>query len=208
MKLKGSLQDTVWENGQLLLVDIARRHSLLLGPTREMQRLIAERNARIVELITTGGDSTLQMQRGSIAEINDEYVQLITEAAKAGDDLDERLDGGPSGRGPDGERRRRRDRRDDSPWTALAIGLCIAVTVVAVAASAFFVRRAMRKQRNGPVTNYENNPQVVVGNPVPYPGEEEAEGEDRAVDEAAVSAGAPVVVSASTKGQQPQPEKQ
>merc|ERR550532_1898893 len=83
VKLKQTLKESVWDNGQVMLVDIARREELTLGPTRRMQELMVRRNSEIlrtVEKVGNSGDASSQ-----IAAINDKYGVLITAAARSGE---------------------------------------------------------------------------------------------------------------------------
>jgi hypothetical protein len=77
-KLQKTLSEGLWDNGQMMLVDIARRAGLKYGPNRAMQELMAQRNEEIKSVLD--GSNDYHMNR-RIAQINTEYGSKIAEAA-------------------------------------------------------------------------------------------------------------------------------
>jgi len=175
-KLKRTVEDSVWDNGQAMLVDIARREGLQLGPNRRMQELMLRRNSEIISTISQFGDSGETDQR--IGAINDRYALLITDAARQGDDEH-----------PDGGRLYSEGKRDEQNLEVIIaiIVSCSCVLLVAVAVATWLLIR--KRKRESPISTFGGNPQVVIGNPVP-PETSAATGP---------MTGAPVTVAAPTK---------
>lgn len=181
-KLKRTLHESVWDNGQVMLVDIARRENLKLGPTRRMQELMLRRNSEILrtlEVFGSSGDADSQ-----ISAINDRYGVLITEAARLGDDSWQEPSN-PSGK----SKKKRKDRTDPEHLIfAIVVGVSsFAVVCAIMCASVFLVRMWKKTRLNTPVQPFQQDRNIVIGNPV-------AQG--AAAD---VTTGAPVTVSAPTK---------
>jgi len=80
-KLIKSVEEGLWDNGQIILVDIARREGLKFGPNRRMQELMATRNTKITEMIKKTDIKSSELDR-RIAGINARYSQEITRAAR------------------------------------------------------------------------------------------------------------------------------
>lgn len=88
-KYKAVLEKALWINGQQILLEIAHMVQLERGPTSEMQRLMAERNEKLMEAYLTAQSNA--EAEASMMKINDSYVTLIAEAAKAARDPDATL---------------------------------------------------------------------------------------------------------------------
>lgn len=88
-KMEVLLEEALWANGQELLVEIAHLAELKMGPTPEMQRLMAERNEKLKESFLASANNVEGEQE--MIRINDEYVMLIVDAAKAAQKPDETL---------------------------------------------------------------------------------------------------------------------
>lgn len=79
-----TIEEDLWENGQRMLIDIARREGLDLGPNRHMQELMARRNEEIIEFTQTlavGSDMQAEID-DHIGEINQRYIRELTSAAR------------------------------------------------------------------------------------------------------------------------------
>lgn len=88
-KFKAVLEHALWVNGQQILLEIAHLAQLERGPTPEMQRLMAERNEKLMEAFLTA--ETNSEAEANMMRINDFYVAQIVEAAKAAQNPDETL---------------------------------------------------------------------------------------------------------------------
>eukprot|EP00746_Dinoflagellata_sp_MGD_P161487 gnl/MRDRNA2_/MRDRNA2_88657_c0_seq1.p1 gnl/MRDRNA2_/MRDRNA2_88657_c0~~gnl/MRDRNA2_/MRDRNA2_88657_c0_seq1.p1 ORF type:complete len:660 (+),score=141.32 gnl/MRDRNA2_/MRDRNA2_88657_c0_seq1:65-2044(+) len=88
-KFKAVLEHALWVNGQQILLEIAHLAQLKRGPTPEMQRLMAERNEKLMEAFLTA--ETNAEAEANMMKINDKYVTLIVEAAKAAQNPDATL---------------------------------------------------------------------------------------------------------------------
>lgn len=178
--LAHTLEEGLWDNGQTMLTDIARREGLKHGPNRRMQQLMAERNAKILEASKSAEADPHKAQHLDtwIGEINAEYTAKITKAAHEY---------------PDSPSTVTREFDDDDDHTVIITIICSVLAVVLVASCACIIvsmrrtkgkdqQEQMRMAGNG---TYEGN-HVVVGQPVV----ESADG--------AISGGTPVYVSAPT----------
>jgi hypothetical protein len=76
-KLAKTVEEDLWENGQMALVDMARRTNLKYGPNRAMQELIVERNDKIMDLLRSGESLGPEMSR-KIQTIQLEYINKIS----------------------------------------------------------------------------------------------------------------------------------
>jgi hypothetical protein len=88
-KFKAVLEHALWVNGQQILLEIAHLAQLERGPTSEMQRLMAERNEKLMEAFLTAesnAEAEVEMMK-----INEHYVNLIVDAAKAAQNPDATL---------------------------------------------------------------------------------------------------------------------
>jgi hypothetical protein len=174
--LAATIEEGLWDNGQTMLTDIARREGLQHGPNRRMQQLMAERNAKILEASKSAEEDPHKAQHLDtwISEINKEYTTKITKAAHEY---------------PDSPSTVTREYDDDDD-TVLITVICSVAAVALVAACACIIictRRAKGKdqqeQQQMGAGNYDGN-HVVVGQPVV----ESADG--------SISGGTPVYVSA------------
>lgn len=182
LKLKETVSDSLWDNGQTMLVDIARREGLLHGPNRRMQELMVMRNDEILQVLDDG-ESEKEASKDkarAIALINDVYAERIVHAARVhGDD----------GANRPGKRGGEEEMRKHYVVFAIIAGVCTCAIIGAIGVA---TRVVMRKKTESPITTFEQNQQVVIGNPVSPT--------DNAVDANGVATGAPVTVSAPTKG--------
>lgn len=182
-KLVQTIQDDLWENGQRMLLDIARREGLVLGPNRRMQELMHARNEAIVKITNAARDGESNLEE-LIASINARYSMHITRAARTdGDDpvyLQRTVKQGGKAEG-----------RDDSESALmLTIIVCTCVLLLGFAMTACYVM--YKKKQITHITSFDANQQVVIGQPVA--GQDAAEG--------GVATGAPVTVSAPMKNHQ------
>merc|ERR1712139_604736 len=74
-KITQTVEEGLWDNGQIMLVDIARREGLKYGPNRKMQELMAQRNDRILSAIHSNMSSAQVGNR--IDRINFQYHNMI-----------------------------------------------------------------------------------------------------------------------------------
>jgi len=88
-KYQSVLEHALWVNGQQILVEIAHLAQLARGPTSEMQRLMAERNEKLLEAFLASSSNA--EGEAKMMKINDEYLNLIVAAAKAAQNPDETL---------------------------------------------------------------------------------------------------------------------
>jgi hypothetical protein len=88
-KFKAVLEQALWINGQQILLELAHMAQLERGPTPEMQRLMAERNEKLMEAFLTA-ESNAEAE-ANMMKINDYYLNLIVEAAKAAQNPDATL---------------------------------------------------------------------------------------------------------------------
>mmetsp|Transcript_50751 Transcript_50751/g.128887 ORF Transcript_50751/g.128887 Transcript_50751/m.128887 type:complete len:598 (-) Transcript_50751:185-1978(-) len=189
LKLDLTVTDGIWDNGQMMLVDIARRQGLLHGPNRRMQELMVMRNDKILEVLK-GKEQPDRANSFLIAQINDEYTQLISEAAKSfGDDgymlthNDAEL-----------EAAAKKETKNSIVYFVVTAGGC---TIAIVAAIACATRVITRRRKANAIIQFGNTDEVVIGNPV---------GEGATMVSGTPVTGAPVTVSAPTKGSQDTPK--
>uniref|UniRef100_A0A7R9ZZA3 Uncharacterized protein n=1 Tax=Pyrodinium bahamense TaxID=73915 RepID=A0A7R9ZZA3_9DINO len=180
-KFKKTVSESIWDNGQVMLVDIARREGLRLGPNRGMQELMLKRNDEITHVIEALGPTGLADVK--IAGINDRYAVLITDAARTGEDPYDLYES-------EGEKileAKKRELEKNFETTTIIVVVSAVVIVLAIAVATCLV--LSRKNRETPITTFQENQHVVIGSPV--------------ADNTAMSgimAGAPVTVAAPTKG--------
>jgi len=156
-KLQRTVEESIWDNGQVMLVDIARRAGLKLGPNRRMQELMQKRNDEILAIINSArADASVDVQ---ISEVNTRYAQAITNAARRGPDANQwkgpgRINGGKGQWQSD---------NDDNKMTWIVIVACSFAILACIVVATWMV---LRKKAPPPVLEYQNNQHVVVGNPV------------------------------------------
>mmetsp|Transcript_135559 Transcript_135559/g.329522 ORF Transcript_135559/g.329522 Transcript_135559/m.329522 type:complete len:346 (+) Transcript_135559:84-1121(+) len=178
-RIRQTVTESIWDNGQVMLVDIARREGLRLGPNRHMQELMLERNSQILAVIEEFGDTGFTDRR--IAEINNRFAVLIQDAARLGEDPLALQRGGRTREG------RREGDRDVGVIVAIVVSSALAIVVAISVATCLVLRN---KRRESPISMFQENQQVVIGSPVPMTS-----------TVSGVTAGAPVTVSAPTKNQ-------
>jgi hypothetical protein len=183
VKLKETLKESVWDNGQAMLVDVARREELKLGPNRKMQELMVRRNSEILRTVEVVGDS--RDASSQIAAINDKYGVLITAAARLGEDPS--LPFRSNGKGEAIMIEDDRTKKEKLIFAIVIGASSVAVVCTIICASLFLVRRWKKNRRETPVQPFRESGQIVIGNPVPQG------------TAAQVTNGAPVTVSAPTK---------
>jgi len=174
-KLKATVNEGLWENGQIMLIDIARREGLQYGPNRGMQELMATRNERILAVVNDPSLQSAELDR-RIASINAEYHVSITKAAHLY---------------PDKPAEEDKDKEENS---AIRTGLILALVLVsAIALAALYCLCFRRNQKHSTnISEFRQTGDVVIGQPVPV-------GPDPAQQGVMIS-GTPVTVSAPTKG--------
>jgi len=159
-KLKRTLTESVWDNGQVMLIDIARRENLRLGPNRKMQELMVRRNSEILQTVEVSGGS--DKADSQIAAINDRYGVLITEAAHLGEDPWPPKNGQKDKTAKDGKK------TDSTLIFAIIVAACsVAVISTIICASMFLVRMWKKTRRETPIQPFQQGSQIVIGNPVP-----------------------------------------
>lgn len=189
IKLTGVLlEDNVWENGQMLLITIAREAGLTLGPNRKMQELMAERNVQILlvlaqaDIANQGG--TISENYPPIARLNEQYTQRIAQAAREYPD-----DGGTKNKG-EGDH----EEGDSTGLVVVVIILCTLFMLTGVSLATWLFMR--RKRSMTATETFSGNEQVVIGSPVQL-------GDGTAEPYAQYSkapVGAPVIVTANASG--------
>jgi len=178
-EVKRTLEESIWDNGQVLLVDIARREGLQLGPNRKMQELMQERNELVLKASSSLTTSNRAEVETRIRDINAYYSRMIEEAARSYPDI---------GLGPESAK---------GAETGLSLMLAILLTVtvllviVLIVIVLYLMRRRNTKQQT-PVTAFSENDQIVIGSPV-------APNQD-GMKEQGIVGGAAVTVAAPTKG--------
>jgi hypothetical protein len=177
-KLKKTVEEGLWDNGQIMLVDIARREGLKYGPNRYMQELMVVRNAKITEIMkTTSGSKELDRM---IAHTNRIYGRDITIAARYhGDDL---------------QTQKVVVKEEGSHLEYIVVPIVCAVLVLCALGCCcvmYYRGRAHSKRDDIGVPTFPPGDHVVVGQPVAQASEAGPEG---------VQSGVPVTLTAPTKG--------
>jgi len=165
-EVKKTLEESIWDNGQVMLVDIARREGLQLGPNRRMQLLMAERNSAISDMLKVMSNENRIEVEQRITRVNAEYASLISNAAREFPD-----DGGPPEE-PDLE-----DQKTESEpeQTSVLLGILLGCALAVVCALLWAIVCLLHRRRTTetPVTGFANE-QVVIGSPVAPPDSGEA----------------------------------
>jgi hypothetical protein len=152
-----TMEDSIWENGQSMLLEIARQESLRLGPNRRMQELMVRRNDEILAYLASNNSNTgLASLDLRIEEINSRYIVDITEAARQGPDDGE-------GRGGSGRRHGRSRSSDNALATSLTLVSCTAVILISVC---FATWLCISRKKETPINTFTANDHVVIGSPV------------------------------------------
>lgn len=176
MKLKKTVAEGLWDNGQIMLVDIARREGLKYGPNRRMQELMLNRNSEITAISKLINTTALDLDR-RIAAINDRYTSAIVTAAREYPDTPFII----------AVERDRGDKNKSNKMVGLII-ICTLCIIAAVACATCLIVRLRRKQNT--ISQFQHGDHVVVGNPV-QPGPEFVAG--------TVQGGTPVTLTAPMK---------
>lgn len=184
-EVKKTLEADIWDNGQDLLTDIARRENLKLGPNRQMQELMVRRNELVLEANQAMSTGTRHEVENRIQNINAYYTHLITEAARTYPD--EGLDKDSF----DSLQRKEEESAGLSRVLAILLSVTGVVVIVLMLVILVLVRRRRQKEESTPVTAFAENQQVVIGSPVPAD-------QTRSKDEGVVS-GAAVTAAAPTR---------
>ncbi|CAE7728766.1 unnamed protein product [Symbiodinium microadriaticum] len=145
-EVKRTLEESIWDNGQVLLVDIARREGLQLGPNRKMQELMQERNELVLKASSSLTTSNRAEVETRIQDINAYYSRMIEEAARTYPDIG--LGAPEPGRGAEN-------------GLSLMLAILLTLTVLLVIVLIVIVLYLMR-----PVTAFSENDQIVIGSPV------------------------------------------
>jgi len=111
-EVKKIVEESIWDNGQVMLVDIARREGLQLGPNRRMQELMLERNKAVGDIWRTYDANDSAEVETQVDRLNKYYASLIEKAAREYPDDGWDMNGkhGNEERGEDGDR--------NQNWTA------------------------------------------------------------------------------------------
>jgi len=149
------LQDNIWENGQVMLVDIARREGLVYGANRRMQELMAERNEDVLHIIELMNSTNRADIESKLSSINARYVGLITEAAHNYPD-EYQEDEHPE--------RHQREGRSLSAFLILIVA-CSVVIMVGMGLATYCV--VQRRKLQTPVTGFEPSEEIVIGRAIP-----------------------------------------
>jgi hypothetical protein len=173
-KLRVTLDEGLYYNGQHMLLDIAKRQGLKHGPNRRMKALMVERNDKISEVMAMNLKDYREVDR-RIGDINSRYSAAIIKAAQ---DY------------PDDGNWRPAEAEDVRSTTPIVLLLaCTAVILAAVACATCVIVRSRRKAND--ISTFQGE-SVVVGQPV--------SADNSQVSSGIVFGGAPVTVSAPTKG--------
>jgi len=169
------VEEGLWDNGQIMLIDIARREKLKYGPNRRMQELMASRNDQILA-ITRASTLSADLVDRRIAEINSKYIEQITRAAREFPDMPSTVD---------------KDDSEDNNTTLVIVVICCSMAVISVVAcAAYLVIQSKKKQWQTPTRAFQGE-NVVVGQPVPTNGD--------ALPVSGILGGTPVTVAAPMK---------
>ncbi|CAE8711611.1 unnamed protein product [Polarella glacialis] len=187
--VKQTVEESIWDNGQVMLVDIARREGMQLGPNSRMQELMVQRNVAVTDILKTYTNDNSAEAQSMIDSVNKKYAALIAEAANSYPD-----DG--SGKrddwGPDGEQE-----KTITTFIVVIVACTVAVLLAICTAVYCCFRRRPSKTPLGDFVGSNEN--VVIGSPVPIE-EGGSQGKNDVYD------GAPVTVLAPTKGKSALPE--
>jgi len=187
--LAKTVEESVWDNGQVMLVDVARREGLHLGPNYRMQELMAERNAQILRTIAFFGPLPNSETESRISSLNQYYAGLILHAARGTypDNGRERSPAPVPAPAPAPQEGRGED--EDGITTTMKV-------IIAIVVSSGFIWTALmgilcylgRPKKACKVERYRGE-NAVAGKPVRGP---------RSVD-CNITRGAPVIITAPTK---------
>eukprot|EP00434_Breviolum_minutum_P013087 symbB.v1.2.011533.t1/scaffold778.1/size163404/16 len=166
-EVKQTLEESVWDNGQDLLVDIARRENLELGPNRKMQELMVRRNELVLEASKSFETGNRMEVEKRIQNINAYYTHLITDAARTYPD---------DGSGDEKWDMRESESAGLSRLLAILLSVTAALVIVLFVVILVLVRRRKQKEQT-PVTAFAETDQVVIGSPVPIT---QSQGKDQA----------------------------
>lgn len=156
MTIAQAVEGALWDNGQVLLVDIARREGLDLGPNRQMQELMAQRNDEIIQASQDYGPLPNEVTEAKIIEINDRYTSLITAAAHEYPDDDYQTQADDSSSKTDRVITR-------LPFVVVA---CTLLIVCSIAVSTICLIKRRTAVSNRVIQLSQESPEVVIGNPV------------------------------------------
>lgn len=153
--LEWTVKEDLWLNGQRMLVDIARREDLQLGPNRRMQELMLQRNEDIEraleESMAAAYTSDLDEK---IYRINLNYTSVITDAARFfGDDLEVARHSPTTATSS-----------TSSFWMTTII-VCTSLLLLSCVSVVLYLMRLKLKQHTTDITSFNGN-QVVLGQPV------------------------------------------
>jgi len=185
--LHKTVEESLWDNGQVTLMDIARRENLHFGPNYRMQELMAQRNAEILRTIKFFGPLPNSDTERRISRLNQRYASLIVHAARTYSD-----DGRVRTPGTEGGRRRRgfrgrgedKDGRKTTIKIIIAAVVCSSVILAATIAASCWLHRAKASK----VERFQGE-NAVVGRPVQEPNGMDGN----------IMRGAPVTLTAPTK---------
>jgi len=175
------LQDNIWDNGQVMLVDIARREGLVYGPNRRMQELMVERNDRVMYIIKPLNSTNGAAIESELKSVNERYARLIAEAAHEYPDeyIDDEDDDSNLGHQKEGQ---------SGPVFLVLIVACTTVILVGMGLATYCV--VQRRKLQSAVTGFEPSEEIVIGRAIPSAGAPGNPGKD-AVAGAAVTVAAP-----------------
>jgi hypothetical protein len=175
-KLTKIVEQELWDNGQKMLVNVARKAGLKFGPNRAMQKLMAERNDKISALMHAHDGTQGPQISQRIAVLNAEYGKEISWAASVYPDVPAKVVVKRSG---DADQRKRA--------IIIVVVTCTVVVLLCVSLTTVVIIRT--RKREDTVMQFEGE-HVVTGMP--------CDG-NQGVHVGDVQGGTPVTVTAPTQ---------
>lgn len=169
------MKEGLWDNGQIMLTDIARRIGLKYGPNRKMQELMVSRNNEIMDVIGETKKTTFNLDR-RIDAINERYSSQIIAAAT---------------QYPDAPRLQDEQEETSEATQIVVVVACTVLLLGAVACATHLIIRSRRKQND--LSAFPQGENVVVGQPVTSNPE---------IVPGTIQGGTPVTIAAPMKGGQ------
>jgi len=142
------VKEDLWDNGQIMLIDIARRLGLKYGPNRKMQELMVSRNNEIMDVVGETGKTSFTLDR-RIDAINERYSSKIIAAASEY---------------PDTPRLHVEQEETSEATQIVVVVACTVLLLGAVACATHLIIRSRRKQND--LSAFPQGENVVVGQPV------------------------------------------
>lgn len=166
----GGVSDTVWQNGQTVLSDIAWRAGLIHGPTPQMQAMMVARNVEIGQAISRYGSGAVRTER-EIVGISNTWNEKIEECAVGGPEHESCDFRGAQQYLPEYAQAPEtiREESDEGGGMLIIVIIVCAVVVLGLAGTVFVLLTKKKGGAGGPGGNarpIEGDPNVVVGRPV------------------------------------------